>query len=231
LQTADTDLIAQSLAGNCHAFGEIVARYQTLICSLAYSICGDIHSSEELAQETFVAAWRQLHSLREPEKLKSWLCGIARNLARNALRQQQRVPTAAAEQLDDAAHSPAASPSENAVTHEEEIMLWKALEELPQKYREPMILFYRQNESVRAVAESMELSEDAVKQRLTRGRVMLTEHLERVLRTGLRKSAPGEAFTLGVLSALPGLTISAKAAALGATAGKGSTAAKAAVST
>ncbi len=110
LEMADAELIALSLGGDRDAFGEIVARYQTLVCSLAYSACGDIHFSEELAQETFLAAWRQLRNLREPEKLKSWLCGIARNLSHNALRRQQRVPTAAAEELDDEAQSPAASP-------------------------------------------------------------------------------------------------------------------------
>src|SRR6266480_3139015 len=98
VEMTDAELIAQSLDGKGDAFGEIVARYQALICSLTYSACGDIHFSEELAQETFLAAWRHLRNLREPEKLKSWLCGIARNLSHNALRRRQHVPTASAEQ-------------------------------------------------------------------------------------------------------------------------------------
>jgi RNA polymerase sigma factor (sigma-70 family) len=230
-QTADTELIAQSLDGNCDAFGQIVARYQTLICSLAYSACGNIHFSEELAQQTFVTAWQQLRNLREPKKLKSWLCGIARNVARNALRRQQRAPTAFAEELNEEACSAAASPSENAISKEEEKMLWEALESLPENYREPMILFYREGESVSVVADALEISADAVKQRLSRGRVMLSEHIERTLRAALRNSSPGKAFTVGVLMALPGFTISAKAAALGAAATKGSAVAKAAAAT
>ncbi len=231
LQMTDAELIAQTLAGNRDAFGEIVARYQTLICSLAYSACGDIHLSEELAQETFLAAWRRLRDLREPAKLRPWLCGIARNLSHNALRRQQRVPTASAEELDEKSQSPTASPSEQTISREEETMLWKVLEELPATYREPMILFYREEESVRVVAEALELSEDAVKQRLSRGRVMVSEHIERTLRAALRNSAPGKAFILGVLMALPTLTISAKAAAVGATAVKGTAGAKAATAT
>lgn len=80
-ETAGFDLVARSRDGDRDAFAGIVARYQTLLCSLTFSICGNVHQSAQLAQETFVTAWRLLPKLDEPEKLKSWLCGIARNLA------------------------------------------------------------------------------------------------------------------------------------------------------
>jgi RNA polymerase sigma factor (sigma-70 family) len=57
----------------------IVERYQRLLCSLAYSGTGNLAESEDLAQEAFVEAWRQLHKLREPQKLRPWLCGILRH--------------------------------------------------------------------------------------------------------------------------------------------------------
>ena len=56
-------------------------------------------------------------------------------------------------------------------------MLWSTLERIPVEYREPMILFYREQKSVRAVAELLGLSEDAVKQRLRRGRAMVKEEI------------------------------------------------------
>src|ERR1044071_4664940 len=83
---SDTELVAESLSGNRDAFGQIVARYQSLICSLAYSATGNLSQSEDLAQETFLTAWKQLSGLREPGKLRSWLCGIARNVTNNWLR-------------------------------------------------------------------------------------------------------------------------------------------------
>ena len=215
---ADEELVALSLEGNRDAFGGIVARYQTLVCSLAYSICGDIHFSEELAQETFTAAWRQLRNLHEPGKLKSWLCGIARNLAHDALRRRHRVPTASAEPIDEESQMSPLSPHDDAISREEETMLWTALGDLPENYREPMILFYREQESVRAVADALDISEDVVKQRLARGRILLTRHIEQALRAGLRNSAPGRAFTLTVLAALPFAATTAKAATIGAVA-------------
>ncbi|HZQ47312.1 MAG TPA: sigma factor, partial [Verrucomicrobiae bacterium] len=77
---SDAELVARSLAGDRDAFGRIVARYQNLICSLAYSAMGSLGQSEDLSQETFITAWTNLSHLAEPAKLRSWLCGIARNL-------------------------------------------------------------------------------------------------------------------------------------------------------
>src|ERR1700704_4281549 len=97
----DSELVGASLSGNRDAFGQIVSRYQSLICSLAYSATGSLSQSEDLAQDTFVTAWKQLRNLREPEKLRAWLCGIARNLINNPLRKQGREPSHRAEPLED----------------------------------------------------------------------------------------------------------------------------------
>ena len=75
---SDAQLVAESLAGSQDAFRQIVERYQTLICSLAYCATGSVSQSEDLAQETFVNAWKDLAELREPTKLRSWLCAIVR---------------------------------------------------------------------------------------------------------------------------------------------------------
>jgi len=69
----DVALVAGALAGNREAFGQLVSRYQSSVCSLAYSACGNISQSEDMAQETFIIAWRKLEELEEPAKFKSWL--------------------------------------------------------------------------------------------------------------------------------------------------------------
>ena len=61
---SDASLVDLSLSGDCDAFGQIVARYQSPICALAYSACGSFGRSEEIAQEVFVTAWQRLASLR-----------------------------------------------------------------------------------------------------------------------------------------------------------------------
>ncbi len=220
----DTELVVETLSGNRDAFAQIVERYQSLICALTYSARGNLQASEDLAQVTFITAWCELRKLKEPAKLKSWLCGIARNVTNNSFRQDTRTPTAHAEALDEAVNIPedAATPQDHVISREEEAILWRSLSELPLTYREPLVLFYRQHQSVAEVADALDVSEDVARQRLSRGRTMLTEKVTAFVEGALRQTTPGMAFTVGVLAALPGFAISAKAATLGASAAKGS---------
>jgi RNA polymerase sigma factor (sigma-70 family) len=226
----DAELVDGTLAGDRDAFGQIVSRYQSLICALAYSATGSLSQSEDLAQETFITAWKQLADLRERDKLRAWLCGIARNLINNSLRRQGREPSCRAEPLDKIAknHSPEPLPVEQAISKEEAEILWRSLEKIPEIYREPLILFYREHQSIETVAASLDLTEDAVKQRLSRGRKLLQEQVLAFVEGALERTAPGKAFTLAVLASLPGLAIPARAATVGAAAAKGSATAKAA---
>jgi len=224
----DTDLVSASLSGNRDAFGQIVSRYQSLVCSLAYSATGSLSQSEDLAQETFLTAWRQLGDLREREKLRAWLCGIARNLLNNSLRKDGREPSHRAESLEEISesHSPEPLPIEQTISNEEAAILWRSLEKIPEIYREPLVLFYREHQSVETVAQNLELSEDAVKQRLSRGRKLLHEQVLAFVEGALEKTSPGKTFTLGVIAALPLAATSAKAATVGAALAKGGAAAK-----
>src|SRR5882757_480449 len=99
--TTDPELVARCLEGDTVAFGQIVSRYQSLVCSLAYSATGSLGESQDLAQETFITAWRHLAHLRERDKLRSWLCGIARNRINNFLRREGREPIREAESLEE----------------------------------------------------------------------------------------------------------------------------------
>ena len=95
----DADLVGETLSGDRDAFGRIITRYQSLICSLAYSATGSLGQSEDLAQETFITAWKHLSHLRERDKLRAWLCGIARNRINGFLRREGREPVQNAEPL------------------------------------------------------------------------------------------------------------------------------------
>jgi RNA polymerase sigma factor (sigma-70 family) len=226
---SDADLVAESLSGDRDAFGQIVERYQTLISSLAYCATGNVSRSEDLAQETFVSAWKQLAELREPANLRPWLCSIARFLISKEFRRQGREPDHAAESLEavDEWVSPEPLPPDQVISDEEKAILWRSLERIPEIYREPLVLFYREHQSIEAVAQDLGLSEDAVKQRLSRGRKLLQEQFLAFVAGALKQTSPGKAFTLGVIAALPLLATTAKAATVGTALAKhGSVAAK-----
>jgi RNA polymerase sigma factor (sigma-70 family) len=220
LLTSDAELVAATLAGDRAAFGRIVERYQRLLCSLAFSATGRLSQSEDLAQETFVDAWRQLADLRAPEKLRPWLCGILRFKVSRLRRADGREPVRHADPLDEAESLPSADEpvAEQAIHKEEQALMWSALERVPEIYREPLILYYREHRSVEHVAAALDLTEDTVKQRLARGRKVLQEQVLTFVEGALARSTPGKLFTIATLAALPTLIgpTPAQAAVVGA---------------
>jgi RNA polymerase sigma factor (sigma-70 family) len=230
---SDLDLLMHLKAGERNAFAELVRRHQSLVCAQAYAVCGDFSRSEDVAQEAFVAAWRQLGQLQDASKFKSWLCTIARRLALRVAEKGRRAADAHAGPLESAAdpRDPAPSPHEATASREESALVWSALEKIPVEYREPLVLFYREGQSVAAVAEALEISEDAARQRLARGRGFLREQLAALVSGTLERTRPGPAFTLAVLAALPGFAVTTASAATIGTAAKGAAVAKATFAT
>ena len=94
---SDAELVRAARRGDKKAFVEIVARHQAMVCGVALGILGDFAASEDAGQEAFLTAWRKLHELREPERLRAWLAQIARNAALGQLRRDRGH-----ESLDDA---------------------------------------------------------------------------------------------------------------------------------
>ena len=198
------------------AFETLVRRHQAVVAGVAYNGCGDLAMSEEIAQDTFLAAWRTSSSLREPEKVRSWLCGIARNLARNASRSaSHRVHSV--QGLDSVAEPWQEHPTafDEVVSREEQSLVWQSLAEIPENYREVLILFYREEQSISGVAQALDISEDAVKQRLSRGREMLRQQVAMLIDGALRRTRPTAAFTVSVMAAVSVLSAGAKSMAAG----------------
>ena len=115
----DDELIKRCLDGDRDSFTPIVERYQSLICAVTYSACGDLQFSEDLAQTTFLTAWRNLPTLKEPATIKSWLCGIARHLCADFLRHKRRTIRSSIELSSESDAIPALSqtPDQFGITH------------------------------------------------------------------------------------------------------------------
>src|SRR5438045_2976791 len=86
---SDAELVHAARRGDKRAFVEIVARHQAMVCGIALGILGDFALSEDAGQEAFLRAWRKIHELREPERLRAWLGQIARNAALGQLRRKK----------------------------------------------------------------------------------------------------------------------------------------------
>ncbi|MGC8644051.1 MAG: RNA polymerase sigma factor [Isosphaeraceae bacterium] len=229
--SVDSDAALWLLAcqGSELAFEVLVRRYQSMICAVAYSVCGNLALSEDVAQETFWTVWRQRASLEQPDRLGAWLRGIARNIAKNARRKLAQY-VQRTEILEDSAHVSTSErgPAEEAISREQELLVWQALGRITDAYREPLILFYREDRPVADVAAALSLSENAVKKRLSRGRSMLREEIARQVESALHRTRPGTRFTGLVMAGLAAHGTIAKPGLAAAGAGMGTAAWKAA---
>jgi RNA polymerase sigma-70 factor (ECF subfamily) len=91
LMNSSADLVSRVCAGDAEAFRLIFERYSRPVISFIFDMVNDRALAEELTQETFVRAFRAIRTMRRETKLSTWLFGIARNVAREALRARVRA--------------------------------------------------------------------------------------------------------------------------------------------
>ncbi|MDQ3367982.1 MAG: RNA polymerase sigma factor [Myxococcota bacterium] len=212
---SDVELVEASRRGEHEAFGHLVERYQDVVCAVSYSSTGDQGLSEDVAQDTFIAAWRQLDRLRDVVRLGPWLCGIARNLGRKAHKRRRREQI-----LEDEHLAPGGNPFDAAVRGDVERVVRDALARIPETYREVLVLYYCESQSIRDVAVALGTSEAAVMQRLSRGRRYLADSLSEIVEGSLRDRRPSRDLVAAVLAAIVVLPIPSR---VDASATKGST--------
>jgi RNA polymerase sigma-70 factor (ECF subfamily) len=149
----------------------LVDEHYEALYRYAYRLCGTAADAEDLVQEAFCRAQEKLDQLREPERAKAWLFSILRNGYLHRLRVSQHprlVP------LNDIADF--AEPPEN-LPEVEPLKLQEALNELPELFRTPVIMFYFEDFSYRDIAEQMEVPLGTVMSRLARAKAYLRARL------------------------------------------------------
>lgn len=216
---------AAARGGDAQAFARLVSATQRMVASVALAVTRDVQLSEDIAQETYLKAWRKLGDMQHAESLLPWLRQVTRHLAIDHLRRRRHQPLALLPDDPRWLETADAGPEPDAAAHADEqaVMLAAALDAIPDDSRETLLLFYREGQSSRQVASLLGLSDAAVRKRLQRAREALqSEMLSRVGEIS-RHSAPSLAFTASVVAMMAGAP--AQAAAATATVG-GATAAK-----
>src|SRR2546423_8086728 len=142
---ADRELIEASRRGDRAAFATIIERYQRAVYAVAFSGTRDRALADDLTQDAFVIAWRKLGDLRDAQRLPAWLCGIARNLARDARKRPRHE--------DEIDVIDATTPYDRMSEAQAERIVATALGQVPDVYREPLVLFYYEERSVADVAK------------------------------------------------------------------------------
>ncbi len=199
----ESTVVRNAQQGNQNAFGELVSRYQNLVTSIAFSKTGDLQRSEDIAQQAFLIAWQKLKELNEPAKFGAWLRAITRNTVLNSNRKAGLLDRTPKSLDDQDVPQTIGAPDESSSLKEQQQLLWACLKDMPDEYREPLVLYYRQDKSMDQVAAQLGLSVNATKQRLSRGRAMLKQDVHQFVEDILGASKPGPSFSSAVVAAIP----------------------------
>lgn len=173
-------LVAEALAGSQSAFEQIVGRYQRPVISLISRMVGDRGVAEDLAQESFVKAFRNLGGFDVTRRLSSWLFRIAHNTALDWLRRARPAIVSLDDPGDDASHGamaaapPAADPVEREALGE---ALEAAMNTLRPAYRAAVALRYEQDLSFEEIGQVMGVPEVTARSYVHRARKELAQAL------------------------------------------------------
>ena len=213
-------------SGDRAAFGRIVAGCQNGITAIALAITRDVPASEDIAQDAFLSAWNHLPTLRNQSSFLPWLRQITRNLAHDHLRRKYSEKRIDGDMDDILAvvADPTPDHPERLSRQQEETVVAELIDELPEETREILLIYYREGQSSKQVANLLGMQDAAVRKRLSRARQSLAEGLLTRLGEFAKSSAPSAAFTAIVVGSLA-FSQSAAAAGLvgaaGAAAGQG----------
>ncbi|MCX6766774.1 MAG: RNA polymerase sigma factor [Candidatus Moranbacteria bacterium] len=170
----DNQLILKILDGDEEAFAEIVKIYLKAIYNFVYRLTGDRDAAEDLTQETFVKAWKNLKRFDQSKNFKTWLFTIAKNTAYDWLKKKKEIPFSSF--TDDEGENWLENVADENILPDEILErsdlaeeLEKILEKLSVHYRAILILHYKEDFSLHEIAEILDEPYNTIKSRHQRG--------------------------------------------------------------
>jgi RNA polymerase sigma-70 factor (ECF subfamily) len=170
----DQQAVQAVRGGDAERYRELVERHERRVFAVAWSRLGDATLAEEVAQESFIRAYRRLWLLGDGAKFSAWIAAITRRLAINCgLRHRRELNKRRRWALEQTA-----TPADESAELCPPETLRQALADLPAKHRECLVLFYLEGKSGVEAAAALGISETALRVRLHRARAALREQLD-----------------------------------------------------
>lgn len=180
----DIEIVKLILSGKTQYFTTLVERYKDAAFGVALAKLHNTHTAEDVVQESFINAYKNLDKLRTPEKFASWLISIVRNISLNKIRESKQYNKLQAQSYQ-------AEPADQQELHS---CVKKALNTLSESNRETVTLYYINGYSVKQVADFLETPKGTVLRRLHDSRKKLQKEVMKMLDKNLKKSAPKTQF-------------------------------------
>ncbi|MBX3474962.1 MAG: RNA polymerase sigma factor [Planctomycetes bacterium] len=165
-------LVLRARSGDRTAYESLVSRYEGGVYGHLLARTGDPERAQEVTQDAFITAWTTLKRLEKPASFRSWVIGIGLNLARRRKKEVANLDLlqGSAEQRESGA--------EAVITNERVDAVRRAIEELPENYRDALMLHYFDKLRGREIGKHLGVSEGAVHMILLRARKALSEKLQ-----------------------------------------------------
>lgn len=171
-------IIARARRGDAHAFEQLVTAYRNQVFRLALRMCGNEADADEVAQEAFLSAWKGLPNFRGESRFSTWLYQLTTHAAIDLMRREKRQ--AAAEDIDEITTADdGPSPQQQVERAETQREIRSALMQLPEEYRQVLLLRFMQELSYEEIGRALKLPVGTVKSRLNRAKAQLKDILSR----------------------------------------------------
>ena len=181
----ENEIIISVLNGNTNAFEALVKEHEKLVYNLALRMVHDPEDAADMAQESFIKAFKSLKAFKGNSKFSVWLYRITMNVCTDFLRSKSRAQTVSLT-VDDGDELTELSVPDTGGSAEDKLMqkltreaVRKGLDALPEDYRAPLVLRELHGLSYAEIADVLKLEEGTVKSRIFRARKKLCEYLIR----------------------------------------------------
>ncbi len=180
---SDEQLIARFQLGDVQAYDILVHRYKDQLLNFVFRFVGNRTDAEDIIQETFLRVYRNKHMYKEIAKFSTWVYTIAGNLAKTELRRRKRhkifsVSNFVNEEKDFDIPDRDHSPEKKVDSSIQESIIQKAIEKLPIKFKEVIVLRDIQGFAYEEISQILNIPLGTVKSRVNRGRLKLQEDLK-----------------------------------------------------
>jgi RNA polymerase sigma factor (sigma-70 family) len=206
MQTDDGRIIQDCLGGKPQAFGILVDKYKEGVYAYIYAELRDFHDAQDVTQEVFLQAYRDLRSLRRWESFSFWLYRIAYRRCIQWFRVNSRRVDR--ESIEDQEQEVIDAPSLGSYRGEKLCeSVREALDSLPEIYREVLLLHYFGGMTSKAIAEALGISPTAVLKRLSRARSQLRKEMVAMMDTAFEGQRLPAGFTFRIVEAVKRIKI------------------------
>jgi len=172
----ERSLVERAQAGDRDAFEMLVRQKVDAVYRTAYAILGNAADAQDATQETFIAAWRALPRLREPDRFAAWLGRITTNACRMSLRHRRSVREIPLDPDDDRSAAGSYEPPDGSIAGAQAFD--RAFERLPVEQRALLVAHHLEGKPLADMAAELEIPVGTVKSRLHTARAALERSLE-----------------------------------------------------